>query len=73
MTAIHLDQKPGGFEVWLDTEAEADTLLLGIGATRDEALACAEAHVQAAIAEAWEDALGKLRAMRRETRGAKNL
>jgi thioredoxin-like negative regulator of GroEL len=54
--------------VWLDTEAEADTLLLGIGATRDEALACAEADLQAAIAEAWEEALGKLRAMRRETR-----
>lgn len=41
------------FEVWLDTEevARCDGLCIGVGSTRDEALASAETDLHVALSE----------------------
>ena len=53
MSEIHLMQDGAhAFEVWLDTEvAECDGLCIGVGSTRDEALAEAETDLQLALSE----------------------
>lgn len=53
MSEIHLVQDSDGdshFEVWLDTDiAECDGLCIGVGTTRDKALACAQTDLKVAL------------------------
>jgi len=52
MAEIHIIGDGGDVEVWLDTEiAEADGIVIGVGATRIQALDDARAELQARLAD----------------------
>ncbi len=52
MATINILGEDGDVAVWLDTEiAEADGLVIGLGATRRDALASARAELQARLVD----------------------
>jgi hypothetical protein len=54
MSKLHIVQETAimaPFQVWLDDIDECDGLCIGVGSTRDEALASAEEGLEAALSE----------------------